>query len=129
MKKTLITLATLAVLTTGSVMAQRGYTPYPAPVQARPYNDDAQDFYRIEQLDNMVNLSRHQKKEIKRIEDRYDRAGLTPGGRLYPQEAQRLQAQKQQEVMSVLNPAQRNVLYSFQQSRRPRQGAVYGRRY
>ena len=102
---------------------------YPAPVQVRPHADDAQDFYRIEQLDNMVNLSRHQKKEIKRIEDRYDQAGLTPGGRLYPQEAQRLRTQKQQEVMAVLNPAQRNILYSYQQSRRPNQSPVYGRRY
>ena len=120
-------IATLALLTTGSVMAQRGYGRYPAPAQTNPRFDDSQDFYRIEQLDNIVNLSRSQKRAIKRIEDRYDRLGLTPGGRLYPQEARRLQMQKQQEVYSVLNPAQRNVLYAYQQNRRPARGGYYGR--
>lgn len=162
MKKTIITLATLALLTTGSVMAQTGYNggynqypnanpggynqggqggynnqypgsnggyrQYPAPNQNNPHIDDAQDWYRIERLDEIVNLSGHQRREIKHIEDRYDRLGLTPGGRLYPQEAQRLQWQKQQDIMSVLNPVQRDRFYAFQQNRRYR-GDAYGRRW
>ncbi len=151
MKKTIVTLAALAMLTTGSVMAQRGYNSgydrYPAPNsggynqggynqggynqypnQANPHVDDSQDWYRIERLDQIVNLSRGQKREMKRIEDRYDQLGLTPGGRLYPQEAQRLQWQKQQDIMSVLNPIQRDRLYAFQQGRRGNQGGYYGRR-
>ena len=162
MKKTIITLATLALLTTGSVMAQRGYNgtynqyPSPAPsypgnqypnnaypnnqypnnaypnnqYQTNPHIDDAQDWYRIERLDEIVNLSHPQKRQLKRIEDQYDRLGLTPGGRLNPQDAQRLQWQKKQEVMGVLNPIQRDRLYAFEQSRRGyRGGESYGRRY
>lgn len=157
MKKTILTIAALALLTTGSAMAQRGYNGgydrYPAPVptypnnqyptpnpgynqggynqypnQANPHVDDSQDWYRIGRLDEIVNLSRGQKRDLKRIEDRYDRLGLTPGGRLYPQEVQRLQFQKQQDIMSVLNPIQRDRLYAFQQSRWPGRGRYYGQR-
>ena len=106
-----------------------GYNQYPAPNRANPHRDDAQDWYRIERLDEIVNLSGHQRREIKRIEDQYDRLGLTPNGRLYPQEAQRLQWQKQQDVMAVLNPIQRDRLYAFQQGRRGYRGDSYGRRW
>ncbi|MBC8155975.1 MAG: hypothetical protein H7Z72_24055 [Bacteroidetes bacterium] len=142
MKNTLMTIAALALLTTGSVLAQRGYNGgydrYPAPNQggynqypaprANPYGDESQDWYRIDRLDEIVNLSRGQKRDIKRIEDRYDRAGLTPNGRLYPREAQRLRRQKQQDIMSVLNRVQRDRFFAFQQSRRGNQGGYYGRR-
>lgn len=147
MKKTIIALAAVALLASGSVMAQRGYNQYPNqapggynqyPNQApgsynqypnQAYNDEAQDWYRIERLDEIVGLSRHQKREIKRIEDRYDRLGLTPGGRLYPQDAQRLRFQKQQDIISVLNPIQRDRFFAFQQGRRSnRGGGYYGRR-
>lgn len=140
MKKMIMTFAALALLTTGSVMAQRGYNSgydrypapnqrtnqYPAPNQTNPYTDESQDWYRIERLDQIVNLSRGQKRDIKRIEDRYDRAGLTPNGRLYPQEAQRLRFQKQQDIVSVLNPIQRDRFYAFQQQNRRGNQRNYG---
>ena len=153
MKKTIITLAAFALLTTGTVMAQRGYNggynQYPAPApaypnnqysgptsgynqypnQANPHVDDSQDWYRIERLDELVGLSHQQKRQLKRIEDQYDRLGLTPGGRLYPPDAQRLQWQKQQEIMGVLSPVQRDRLYAVQQNRRDRRGNYYSRRY
>lgn len=106
-----------------------GYNQYPAPNQGNPRFDDAQDWSRIERLDEIVNLSGHQRREIKRIEDHYDQLGLTPNSRLYPQETQRLRGQKQQDIMSVLDPIQRDRLYAFQQGRRSNRGDAYGRRW
>ncbi|MBC8155876.1 MAG: hypothetical protein H7Z72_23550 [Bacteroidetes bacterium] len=130
MKKSIIMLIALALFTTGSVMAQRGYNGgydrSPAPNQTNPYNDESQDWYRIDRLDEIVNLSRSQKRDIKRIEDRYDRVGLTQNGRLYPQEAQRLRWQKRQDIMAVLSPIQRDRLYAFQQQSRRGNRGNYG---
>ncbi len=130
MKTTISTLAILALLTTGA-MAQRGYGPgygpdqnrYPNAVQANPHADDALDAYKIEQIDQIVHLSRQQKREMKRIENSYDNLATTAAGRRNPVA---FQQQKQQALLAVLTPAQRNVLFAYQQP--TRRGGFYGRR-
>nr|WP_293843751.1 hypothetical protein [uncultured Arsenicibacter sp.] len=125
MKKAILTIATIALLTTGTVMAQRGYDPnydarnrYPNQGMPNPRADDMRDEYRIDRLDAIVGLTRRQERELRRIENHYDRLGLMPGSRLDPRDFQRLSWQKQQAIMDVLTPAQRDRLYSFQQNNR-----------
>ncbi len=130
MKTTISTLAILAFLTT-SVMAQRGYAPgygpgqnrYPAPAVVNPHADDAYDAYKLEQIDQIVSLSRQQKKEMKRIEKSYDQLATTTASRRNPQA---FIQQKQQALFAVLTPAQRNTLLAYQQQ--VRRGGLYGRR-
>ncbi len=125
MKKAILSIATIALLTTGTVLAQRSYDPnydarnrYPNQSMQNPHYDDARDEYRIDRLDAIVGLTRRQERELRRIENHYDRLGLMPGSRLNSREFQRLSWQKQQAVMDVLTPAQRDRLYSFQQNNR-----------
>ncbi|OIN57365.1 hypothetical protein [Arsenicibacter rosenii] len=134
MKKAILTIATLALLTTGTVLAQRGYDPnydnrnrYPNQGMQNPRADDARDEYRIDRLDAIVGLTRRQERELRRIENHYDRLGLMPGNRLDPREFQRLSWQKQHDVMDVLTPAQRDRLYTYQHSNRYNRG--YDRGY
>lgn len=126
MKKTISTLAILALLTTGA-MAQRGYGPaqnrYPNTVQSNPRADNALDAYKIDQIDRIVNLSRQQQKEMKRVENSYDKLASTASARRNPAA---FQQQKQQALLAVLTPMQRNTLIAYQQQ--GRRGNVYGRR-
>ncbi len=130
MKTTFSTLALLALLTTGA-MAQRGYGPgygqgqnrYPAPTTVNPHADDALDAYKIEQIDQIVSLSRQQKKEMKRIEKSYDQLATTTASRRNPQA---FAQQKQQALLAVLTPVQRGTLVAYQQQ--SRRGGFYGRR-
>lgn len=130
MKKTLSTLAVFALLTTGA-MAQRGYTPtygprqqrYPNTVQTNPHADDALDAFKIDQIDRLVNLSRRQEKEMRKIENSYDNLANTSVARRNPVA---FAQQKQQALLAVLTPAQRSVLFDYQQQ--SRRGNVYGRR-
>ncbi|WP_234733306.1 hypothetical protein [Tellurirhabdus bombi] len=128
MKKTIIALATLALLSTGA-MAQRPYNsgPYRQPAPDSRY-DDIQEDIRIDRLDAIVNLSRKQQRELKRIEDRYDYRELAVMQRRSPQAYNRLVRQKNQDMMLVLTPYQRQRLMDFQQSRRYDRGGYYGRR-
>lgn len=142
MKTSVLALAAaLALFTTATTFAQRGYDPrygnypapnsYPTPNQQR--YDDVQDEIRLDRLDAIVGLSRRQERQLRRIEERYDRMGLVAGGRLNPRDYQRLLMQKNQEFMSVLTPVQRDRLYAFQaNSRRGNPGrgnyGGYGRR-
>ncbi|RAJ95742.1 hypothetical protein LX87_03490 [Larkinella arboricola] len=133
MKKTIFALATVALLSTGVSMAQRGYNPNvnrnPAP-QALPGSrqDDIKEEIKIDRLDAIVNLSRKQEKEIKRIEDRYDKMEMASRQRRNPKMYQRFQAQKQQEILNVLTSKQREKWFAFQQSNRFDRGNGYGRR-
>lgn len=122
MKKSIFAIAILALITTGTTMAQRGYAPgynngYPAQ-NPNPRYDDVQDEIRIDRLDALVGLTRHQERTLRRIEERYDRLGLMRGSNLAPRDYQRLQWQKNQEINSVLTPAQRDRLYAFQNNNR-----------
>ncbi|MGM9509144.1 hypothetical protein ACS5NO_15525 [Larkinella sp. GY13] len=135
MKKTIIALATVALLSTGVSMAQRTYNPSANRNQA-PYSntnpgsryDDVKEDIKIDRLDAIVNLSRKQEKELKRIEDRYDSRENISLQRRNPKMYQRLQAQKQNEMLDVLNKSQLQKWIAFQQSNRSNRGPVYGRR-
>ncbi|MFC5412428.1 hypothetical protein ACFPMF_24095 [Larkinella bovis] len=135
MKKTIFALATVALLSTGVSMAQRVYNPNANRPNA-PFNnnkpgsrfDDVKEDIKIDKLDAIVDLSRKQEKELKRIEDRYDKMETAAMQRWNPQQYQRLQAQKQQEMLDVLNKKQLQKWIAFQQSTRNHRGPVYGRR-
>ena len=133
MKKTIFALATVALLSTGVSMAQRGYNPYgnrnPAP-QTMPGSsyDDIKEEIKIDRLDAIVDLSRKQQKEIKKIEDRYDKIEMASKQRRNPKMSQRFQAQKQKEILDVLTNKQREKWFAFQQSNRFDRGNGYGRR-
>jgi hypothetical protein len=134
MKKTILSLATVALLSIGVSMAQRGYTPNtnrnPAPYNT-PSNDkydDMKEDINIDRLDAIVNLTRKQEREVKRIEDRYDVRGNFGPQRKNSQMDQRFLAQKQKEILDVLTPKQREKWFAFQQSNRFDQDKFHGRR-
>ncbi|MGV3558881.1 hypothetical protein [Larkinella arboricola] len=134
MKTTLVTLFTLAVLSIGSAMAQRGYDRYPDPrYNSRNYEnqrrDDFQEDIKIDRLDAIVGLSRRQEKELKRIEDRYDFREMEAARRRDPRAYEYTLRRKNQEMMSVLTPSQRERLYAYQQQYRRNDRGYYGRRY
>ncbi|MRS62270.1 hypothetical protein [Larkinella terrae] len=138
MKTTIFTLVTLAVLSAGTAMAQRGYDNdrYPAPnprYDDNRYNnqryDDIQEDIRIDRLDAIVGLSRHQERQLKRIEDRYDFREMETARRRDPQAYQYTLRRKNQEMMSVLTPYQRERLFAYQQQYRRNDRGYYGRRY
>ncbi|HAK79264.1 hypothetical protein FHS57_004268 [Runella defluvii] len=117
MKKTIVTIAAFAILGIANVNAQRDYRPAPAaPQAANPRVDNALEELNINRLDNVVKLTRKQENEIKRIEDRYDR--LFRNRRLSQFEYQRLQREKQQDIWSVLTPAQRDRWTAYHHSQR-----------
>ncbi|GAB3933962.1 hypothetical protein GCM10028804_50530 [Larkinella terrae] len=119
-------------------MAQRGYDNdrYPAPnprYDDNRYNnqryDDIQEDIRIDRLDAIVGLSRHQERQLKRIEDRYDFREMETARRRDPQAYQYTLRRKNQEMMSVLTPYQRERLFAYQQQYRRNDRGYYGRRY
>lgn len=120
MKKTILAIATLAILTIANVNAQRGQYPSQRPTQAPQYDnprfDNAYEELSINRLDNIVKLSRKQENELKRIENKYDR--LLKGRRIVNRDIQRFENEKQQEIWSVLTPVQRQRLVAYQQSQK-----------
>lgn len=118
MKKTIVAIATIIALTVGNSFAQHAYNRHEIPAVRNSRTDDINENIRISKLDEIVNLSRKQEKQLKRIEDHYDR--LQSSDRRYNtyQAAQRLKSQKQQEILSVLTPAQRQRLYAYQHAGR-----------
>ncbi|MDF7822282.1 hypothetical protein P1X15_32010 [Runella sp. MFBS21] len=117
MKKTILAIATLAILSIANVNAQRGSYQVPsAPQINNPRLDNKLEELSINHLDNIVKLSRKQENEIKRIENQYDR--LLKGRRLSSRDIERLQNEKQKDIWSVLTPAQRERLVAYQHSRK-----------
>ncbi|WP_461095789.1 hypothetical protein [Spirosoma luteolum] len=118
MKKTIVAALAFFALTTGSTFAQRVYE---RPYDNRPgynaprsqYNDDFRDELKIERLDALVGLSRRQEKQLRRIEENYDRLFAT--SRMTPQGYRDAQLRKREEVMSVLTRSQRERLFAYQQ--------------
>ncbi|GAB3918481.1 hypothetical protein [Larkinella terrae] len=136
MKTTILSLAAAAFLSITVSLAQRPYNPNANRPNA-PFNntkpgsrfDDVKEDIKIDKLDAIVDLSRKQEKELKRIEDRYDHMEMVTMQRRNPQQYQRLQAQKQQEMLDVLNKKQLQKWIAFQQSNnRFDRGNGYGRR-
>ncbi|AEI48376.1 hypothetical protein [Runella slithyformis] len=120
MKKSILAIAAFALLSTVTVNAQRGHDPGQRPAQAPPYDhprrDNAREELIINRLDNIVELTRKQENELKRIENRYDR--LLKGRRLSGRDIQRLENEKQQEIWSVLTPVQHQRLAAHLHSRK-----------
>lgn len=115
MKTTIATIVFVAILSIGNGFAQSKYSSKGHTV---PNSDFRQttviDDYVIDNLDKIVNLSRKQESEIKQIEKRYDRM-LSYGRKPQPiQTVKKLEAQKQQEILSVLTPSQRQRLVAYQ---------------
>lgn len=132
MKKTIIAFATFALLTTGAMAQRGGYNSdygqnrYPGPpAQRNPHADDAQEAFRIDQLDQIVNLSHRQKKDLQRIENNYDRQALSLDAHRNPQAFRQAEMLKRQDMLAVLNSGQRNALFNYQQASR---GNAYGQR-
>lgn len=109
MKKIILSIALLATLTVGNSYAQQGraYGNRPVP---NAQMDNRFEEIQINQLDKIVGLSRKQENKIKKIEDHYDRL---MSGRRTPN-LKELQWRKQQDIMAVLTPAQRQHLLAFQ---------------
>ncbi len=132
MKKTIAAALTLFALTTGMTFAQGGYSrPYDNRPSYSPnsrYNDDQQDELKIDRIDAIVGLSRRQERQLRRIEESYDRTMAT--SRLTPKGYRQLQRRKRQDVLAVLTSAQRDRLFAYQQqnNRRGNRSAPYGRR-
>lgn len=89
-------------------------------------NDRRQDLFQVRQLDQIVNLTNRQKRDVLTIENYYDREiGQAPRAAGIQQ---RLLWQKNQDVISLLSPAQRNRLFSYEQYRAYNQGSyAFGR--
>lgn len=120
MKKTIVTLAALAILTIANVNAQRGQYPNTRPVPAPQVEnhriDNALEELSINRLDNIVKLTRKQENEIKKIENQYDR--LFRNRRLSRNDVQRLEREKQQDIWSVLTPTQRQRWTAYHHSQK-----------
>ncbi|GAB3319365.1 hypothetical protein GCM10027299_11810 [Larkinella ripae] len=134
MKTTIITLFALTVLSTGTALAQRGYDNdrydrHPGLDSRYERRDDFQEDIKIDRLDAIVGLSRRQERELKRIEDRYDYREMEASRRRDPRAYQYTLRRKNQEIMSVLTPSQRDRLFAYQQQYRRNDRGYYGRRY
>ncbi|MEI7582061.1 hypothetical protein [Runella sp.] len=120
MKKSILAITALALLSIATVNAQRGQYTNQRPAQAPQYDnpriDNAYEEVSINRLDNIVSLTRKQENELKRIENRYDR--LLRSNRLSNRDIKRLENEKQQEIWSVLTPMQRQRLATHQQSQK-----------
>lgn len=89
--------------------------------RGRNENDRMEE--RIERYANELNLSRGQVRDIQKIQDRYERRGLSPAERNDPSAYRRLEQQKRREMLAVLTPAQQSQLRDIRQRDRG-----YGRR-
>ena len=116
--KTGIIFALAASLFVGACTSQRPTTsgrydgPYGGRYEGRNDRRSDNDRFeeRIQQYANELNLSRRQMRDLKQIQDRYNRRGLTADERNNPSAYQRLQQQKRRDLMAVLTPSQQNQL-------------------
>ena len=109
MKKIILSIALLATLTVGNSYAQQGRAYGNRPIPNAQIDNNFEE-YQINKLDKIVGLTRKQENKIKKIENRYDRVIV---GRRTPN-LRETQWKKQQEIMAVLTPAQRDRLMAFQ---------------
>ncbi|MBO0952071.1 hypothetical protein [Fibrella forsythiae] len=142
MNSPLFIAAILVTLTGGATVAQQpnaryDRNPYNTPGPDPRYNgngpgygnqgggrydsDRRQDLFQLRQLDQIVDLSRRQKKDLLNIENYYDRE-LSQAYR-NPGVQQRMLWQKSQDVIAILTPAQRNRLFAYEQYRSYNQGS------
>lgn len=128
MKTTLISAITLFSLATTVTFAQGIYSkpfdnnrpgqaqaPRKANYDQHPqFNNNApfQDDLKTDQLNALVSLSRRQEKDLRKIENVYDRLLSTP--RQTDNVKRELLARKRQEMLTVLTSAQRDRLFATQ---------------
>lgn len=117
MKKTIIAIAAVAILTIGNGFAQRGNFP-----NDRSYNhqrvDNAREEYEINKLDRIVNLTRKQQNKIKKIENKYDRLAVGNRRPVSMQQRRAWEVQKQHEIMAVLTPKQQQRLLVYERTQK-----------
>ena len=123
MKKAILAIATIAILTVGNSFAQKGYRSnghdgpgHESPVYSSARVDNAREEYSINKLDNIVKLSRKQENEIKKIENYYDKAAANSRRIQTLQSLKRLEEQKQEDILKVLTPNQRQKLFAYQRA-------------
>ena len=116
MKKTILAIATLAILTVGNSFAQKGFPSkgHNGPGVSSERYDNRIEEYNINKLDKIVGLSRKQENKIKKIENAYDKMANRGRGAQSWQGQKRLEEQKQREIFSVLTPNQRQKLMAYQ---------------
>ncbi|MRS62007.1 hypothetical protein [Larkinella terrae] len=73
---------------------------------------------KLARWENELRLTNRQKREIRNIQDRYERRGLTRDERNDRRDYRELQQQKRQDLMSVLTPSQRERLFQLEQQNR-----------
>ena len=118
MKKSILAIATIAILTVGNSFAQKGYQSkgHDGPVYSNARVDNSREEFNINKLDNIVKLSRKQENEIKKIENYYDRVAANSRQVQTLQSLKRLEEQKQQDILKVLTPNQRQKLIAYQRA-------------
>ena len=118
MKKSILAIATIAILTVGNSFAQKGYQSkgHDGPVYSNTRVDNSREELNINKLDNIVKLSRKQENEIKKIENYYDRVAANSRQVQTLQSLKRLEEQKQQDILKVLTPNQRQKLMAYQRA-------------
>lgn len=130
MKKIILAIAAVAVFTFGKSFAQSGYSSkgHPAPVASSSRYDNSRNELSVYQLDAVVQLSHKQKNEIKRIENRYDKLMFSSRKPQSPQSIQRLEYEKQQDILSVLTRSQLQHWVAYQNTQKPSGRNFYHRR-
>ena len=118
MKKTIIAIATLAILTIGNGFAQKGFPSkgHGGPVVSGSRYDNRIEEYNINKLDKIVGLTRKQENKIKKIEKAYDKMASKGRGAQSWQGQKRLEEQKQREIFSVLTSTQRQRWMAYQRA-------------
>ena len=116
MKKTILAIAALAIFTVGNSFAQKGYKSkgHDGPVYSNVKVSAPVDAFEINNLDNIVNLTRKQESEIKKLEIYYDRVVKNSREIQTLQSIKRLESQKQKDILEVLTPNQRQKLIAYQ---------------
>jgi len=118
MKKAILAIATIAILTVGNSFAQKGYQSkgHSGPAISNQRVDNKVEEYNINKLDNIVKLSRKQENEIKKIENYYDKVAANSRRIQTLQSLKRLEEQKQEDILKVLTPNQRQKLIAYQRA-------------
>jgi len=113
----------------GQAQAPRNanYDQHPQYTNNAPFQGDI----KIDQIDALVSLSRRQEKDLRKIENGYDRLLANP--RQADNIKRELLSRKRQEMLAVLTPAQRDQLFAVQYQPNNRYNknqpsAPYGRR-
>ena len=118
MKKAILAIATIAILTVGNSFAQKGYSSkgHDGPVYSNGRGDNSREELSINKLDNIVKLSLKQENEIKKIENYYDKVAANSRRIQTLQSMKRLEQQKQEDILKVLTSNQRQKLIAYQRA-------------